>query len=91
MLEAAVPAGRLYGPADMVHDPHFAAREAVLEVEHPKWPGLKMQGFFPKLSETPGRLRRLAPQTVGQDNAEVLGALGLSGSELEGLHTRGVI
>jgi crotonobetainyl-CoA:carnitine CoA-transferase CaiB-like acyl-CoA transferase len=91
MLEAAVPAGRLYGPADMVHDPHFVAREAVLEVEHPKWPGLKMQGFFPKLSETPGRLRRLAPQTVGQDNAEVLGALGLSGSELEGLHTRGVI
>jgi formyl-CoA transferase len=91
MLEASVPGGRLYGAADMVADPHFAAREAVLEVDHPKWPGLKMQGFFPKFSETPGRLRRLAPQTVGQDNDAVLGGLGLSAADLDGLRSRGVI
>lgn len=91
MLEASVPGGRLFGPADMVADPHFAAREAVLDVDHPKWPGLKMQGFFPKFSETPGRLRRLAPQSVGQDNGDVLGDLGLSASELDALKGRGVI
>lgn len=91
MLEASVPGGRLFGPADMLADPHFAAREAVLDVDHPKWPGLKMQGFFPKFSETPGRLRRLAPQSVGQDNGDVLGDLGLSAAELDGLKGRGVI
>jgi len=91
MLEASVPGGRLFGPADMLADPHFAAREAVMDVDHPRWPGLKMQGFFPKFSETPGTLRRLAPQIVGQDNAEVLGALGLSATEMEGLASRGVL
>ncbi|HRE34465.1 MAG TPA: CoA transferase, partial [Sphingopyxis terrae] len=31
-----------------------------------------MQGVFPKLSDTPGSVRRPAPLTVGQDSADVL-------------------
>lgn len=92
MLEAGVPAGRIYRPPDMLADPHFAAREAIVEVDHPRWDGLKMQNVFPKLSATPGAVRRIAPQTVGQDNAQVLGdLLGLEAADLEGLAERGVI
>ncbi|HSZ50472.1 MAG TPA: CoA transferase [Caulobacteraceae bacterium] len=92
MLDASIPAGRLYAPADMLADPHFAAREAIVPVEHPRWPGLRMQGVFPKLSATPGAVRSIAPQSVGEHNRQVLGGLlGLANAELEALASRGVI
>jgi formyl-CoA transferase len=91
-LAASIPAGRLYAPADMVADPHFRAREAIVDIDHPKWPGLKMQGVFPKFSATPGAIRSLAPQTVGEHNAFILGErLGLSEADLTDLAGRGVI
>jgi formyl-CoA transferase len=92
MLDASIPAGRLYAPADMVADPHFRAREAIVDIDHPKWPGLKMQGVFPKFSATPGAIRSLAPQTVGEHNALILGErLGLSEADLTDLAAQGVI
>lgn len=97
-LEAAmqahgVPAGRIYRPADMLEDPHFAAREALVAFpDHPRFPGLVMQSAFPKFSATPSSVRTLAPQEVGQDNAEVFGqVLGLGGPELERLRADKVI
>ncbi len=92
MIEHGVPAGRLYRPQDMLDDPHFAAREAIIDVPHPRWGAVKMQNVFPKLSATPGSVRRAAPATVGQDNADVYGALlGLDSAALADLHARGVV
>ncbi len=92
MLAASIPAGRLYAPADMVEDAHFRAREAIVDIDHPKWPGLKMQGVFPKFSATPGAIRSIAPQSVGEHNSLILGKrLGLSEVELTDLAARGVI
>jgi formyl-CoA transferase len=51
-----------------------------------------MQNVFPRLSQTPGRVRRAASQTVGQDNAEVYGErLGLSAADLAALQAKGII
>ena len=93
MTEHGVPAGRIYKPADMLADPHFAARAAIVEMpDHPRWPGLKMQNVFPKLSRTPGAVRSPAPQVVGQHNDEVLGErLGLDKDALAKLRQDGVI
>ncbi|KPF64423.1 CoA-transferase [alpha proteobacterium AAP81b] len=92
MIEHGVPAGRLYRPQDMLDDPHFAAREAIVDVPHPRWGTVKMQNVFPKLSATPGSVRRPAPATVGQDNAAVYGAmLGLDAATLGELAARGII
>jgi crotonobetainyl-CoA:carnitine CoA-transferase CaiB-like acyl-CoA transferase len=92
MLEHSIPAGRIYRAPDMLADPHFEAREAIVEVPHPRWRGLKMQNVFPKLSATPGAIRSIAPQSVGQDNAAVLGGLlGLGEAELAALAKDGVI
>mgnify|MGYP001553650742 CR=1 FL=1 len=87
MTAHGVPAGRIYRPADMLDDPHFAARQALVSFpDHPRWPGLTMQNAFPRLSATPSSIRRIAPQTVGQDNAEVFGRyLGLGAAALEKL------
>jgi crotonobetainyl-CoA:carnitine CoA-transferase CaiB-like acyl-CoA transferase len=91
MIEHGVPAGRVYTPADMLADPHFAARGAITDVPHPKWENLKMQTVFPRLSKTPGSIRSIAPQTVGADNASVYHELGLGADELETMRTNAVI
>jgi formyl-CoA transferase len=76
----------------MFADPHFAAREAIVEVPHPEFGTVKMQNAFPKLSATPSGIRRPAPREVGQDNAEVYGReLGMGTAELEALRMAGVI
>ncbi len=72
MVAAAVPAGRIYDAEDMLADPHFAAREALVTVKDAELGEVTMQGVFPKLSATPGRVRRPAPLSVGQDGADVI-------------------
>jgi len=92
MIEHSVPAGRIYRAAEMIEDPHFAAREALVDVPHPRWGSVKMQNVFPKLSETPGGIRRHAPQTIGEHNGEIYRALlNLDDDQLADLAKRGVI
>ena len=92
MIAAGVPAGKLFRPQDMLDDPHFQAREAIIGVPHPRWGEVKMQNVFPKMSASPGSVRRRAPETIGQDNAEVYSEmLGLDAAALGDLKARGVI
>ena len=92
MIEHSIPAGRVYRAPDMLADPHFAAREAIIEVETERYGKLKMQNAFPKLSATPSGVRRAAPSQVGQHNGEIYGdLLGMSAAELDGLKAAGVI
>ncbi len=92
MTACSIPAGRVYRAPDMIDDPHFQAREAIVEVETERFGKLKMQGVFPKLSVTPSSVRSAAPSVVGQHNAEVYGELlGLDAAELDRLTASGVI
>ena len=92
MIEHGVPAGKVYGPQDMLDDPHFAARQAIVDMPHPRWGTVKMQNVFPKLSRTPGTVRTPAPATVGADNAAIYGdMLGLATDEIARLTRDGVI
>ncbi len=92
MIEHSIPAGRVYRAPDMLADPHFQAREAIIEVETERFGPLKMQSSFPKLSATPGSVRRPAPSKVGQHNAEIYGELlGLSDTDLARMAEQGVI
>ena len=72
MIEHGVPAGRVFDAEDMLADPHFAAREAIVTIDDPELGPTKMQAPFPKLSATPSTVRRPAPRTVGQDTEDVL-------------------
>ncbi len=92
MAKAGVPAGPIYRPNRMLGDPHFVARNAVHWEEHPSLGRIPMPNVFPKLSETPGAVRRAAPDTVGQHTDEVLGdVLGLDVAELQDLRHARVI
>lgn len=92
MIEHGVPAGAIYRAPEMLADPHFAARQAIIAVDTEKWGEVRMQAPFPKLSETPSSVRSPAPQMVGQDNDEVYGSiLGYSKQQLAALRAAKVI
>lgn len=91
-LQAAdVPMSASYNIADLFADPHVTARDDFVQVEDPALGRITMQGIVPKLSATPGRIRRAAPQ-LGQDNAEVYhDLLGCSSAEIDRLRDDGTI
>ena len=91
MIQYSVPSGTIYRAPEMLADPHFAARDAIVTVQHPRWGELKMQNSFPKLSETPGSIRSIAPQSVGEHNEQVYTELGISAAELAELSAEGAI
>jgi formyl-CoA transferase len=89
--ETAVPSGLIYRAPDMLADPHFKAREAIVTTQHPRFGELRMQNVAPKLSATPGVIRTPAPG-LGQHNDEVYrDLLGMSPERYAQLKSQKVI
>ena len=89
--ETAVPSGLIYRAPDMIEDPQFKAREAIITTQHPRFGALRMQNVAPKLSATPGAVHSPAPD-LGQHNDEVfLQLLGISSERYAQLRARSVI
>ncbi len=94
-LGQLIPAGGVVGPvynaAQIVEDPHYQAREDIIEIDDPELGHTRMLGIVPKFSETPGAVEHAGP-TVGQHNAAIYGSwLGLGETELARLAERGTI
>lgn len=89
--ENAVPAGQIYTAREMLADPHFAARDAIVVVDHPALGPLPMCGVVPRLSATPGAVRHLGP-ALGEHNHDVYtGLAGLSPADLDQLRQESII
>lgn len=74
--QANVPSGRSYDAADIAHDPHYRAREMILQTQLPDGSPIDVPGVVPKLSKTPGQIDRLAPK-LGEHTEEILNELGV--------------
>jgi formyl-CoA transferase len=86
-----VPAGRIYRAADMLDDPHFAAREAIVPVASRQFENLRMQNVAPRLSDTPGAVRWAGPE-LGAHNTEIYAdLLGLDEAEIDQLRRDEII
>ena len=91
MESSGVPAGLIYRAPEMLDDPHFAAREAIVRVAHPEFGDLAMQNVVPKLMSTPGSVRWAGP-ALGEHNDEIFGnLLGMSEERIRTLKQEGVI
>jgi crotonobetainyl-CoA:carnitine CoA-transferase CaiB-like acyl-CoA transferase len=76
---------------DLPDDPQIVANELVIDVEHPAHGTMQAIGMPFRLSETPGTVRRVAPE-FGQHTEEVLlEDLGYGWDEIERLGAKGVI
>jgi crotonobetainyl-CoA:carnitine CoA-transferase CaiB-like acyl-CoA transferase len=80
--EAGVVCAPVYSVADIYDDPYFRERELLVEIDDDVHGPMSVPGVVPKLTDTPGRIRRPARWEVGADTADVLGDLE---EEVEGL------
>ncbi len=91
LTEHGVPCGLIYTAPDMLVDPHFIARQAIVDVPHPDFGMLKMQNVAPRLSDTPGMVRHVGPE-LGEHTDEVLSAiLHIDPATLDDWRGRGII
>jgi crotonobetainyl-CoA:carnitine CoA-transferase CaiB-like acyl-CoA transferase len=87
---AEVTAAPVYDIDQFMADPHVTAREILVDLPDAEMGRLPMHNVIPRLSQTPGRLRRPAP-ALGEHTAEILGSLGRDRAEIEGLAREGII
>ena len=88
-LEAeGVPCGPINSIAEMAADAQTAAREMVVQLEHPRAGRTRALGLPIKLSATPGKVSRPAP-LLGEHTREVLAEFGFSPAEVEALIAEG--
>jgi crotonobetainyl-CoA:carnitine CoA-transferase CaiB-like acyl-CoA transferase len=87
---AGVPVGPVNKIGDMLADPQVAAREMVVEVDHPRAGRVKALGMPIKFSDTPGTIERPAP-LLGEHSREILAQLGYSDTDIERLQAEGAI
>ena len=86
-----VPICPVSTPADVAVNKQLQYREFFAQVRHPaSGRDITMPGAPFRLSEAPWRVHRPAPQ-LGEHNAEVYGALGISDAELNQLRAAGVL
>jgi formyl-CoA transferase len=90
LAAAKVPAGRVYTARDIVEDPHFQAREMILQQTTRDGHEMAVPGIVPKLMGTPGRVRSAAPR-LGDDTEAVLAELGFTAAQIEALKQQKVV
>jgi len=94
-MDQLIPAGGVVGPvydaAQIMNDPHYQAREDIIDIDDPELGPIKMLGIVPKFSETPGAVEHAGP-TIGEHNQKIYGEwLGIGEDELAELAEQGTI
>ncbi|MGH6989616.1 MAG: CaiB/BaiF CoA transferase family protein [Stellaceae bacterium] len=91
LSEAGASVAPIYSISDVFKDPHMQARNLIVDAPSTDIGPLKMQNVFPRLSRTPGRVR-WSGRPLGADNeAWLLGRLGLTRRDLGRLREEGAI
>ncbi len=89
--KAGAPVSLVYSMEDIFEDPHYQARENLIEVNHPVFGTMKIPGITPKLSSTPGEIKWIGPE-LGTHNQDVYqNLLGLSAEDLSALKEKSII
>lgn len=90
-LAGKVPMGPVNTAADLAADPHVAARDMLIEVEHPgAGRTVQLAGSAIKMTGPAGPEHRRAP-LLSEHTDDVLGEVGLSGDEIARLRAAGVV
>ena len=88
--ELGLPAIRVNTYAEVIQDEHLSSRDMMLPTELSNGETVPIVGPAAKFSRTPTTIRKPA-SALGENNAEVLGALGVDQAELTRLKAEGVV
>ena len=87
---AEVTAAPVYDIDQFVADRHVAERHILVEVPDEELGTLTMHNVVPRLSATPGALRRPAPK-LGEHTSEILARIGIAAADLAQLRSEGIV
>jgi len=91
LRNADVPMGPVYNIADIAENAHAQIRQMIVDAPDGDGVALPMEGVFPRMVDTPGRVRH-AGKSMGADNDEIyLKRLGLSEKQIEELAKDGIV
>lgn len=79
-----VPVAKVYDLEEVARDPQILHRQMIVEIEHPSLGKIRQPGIAIKLSETPGRIRSLAP-LPGEHTDEILKEVGYTDRQIKQL------
>ncbi|GJG98326.1 CaiB/BaiF CoA-transferase family protein [Cupriavidus pauculus] len=85
-----IPFSKIFSIADIVDDPHFQARQAIVRLPDPDLGSIPAPCVVPRFSGHAPAPARSGPD-VGEHNEEVYGALGLTADDIAGLRRDGVV
>jgi len=86
---AEVTVGPIYDIAQIMEDPHVAARALVADYPDPDMGDYPMYHVVPRLGDTPGSIRTTAPR-LGEHNRELLREIGVDGARYDALLAAGI-
>jgi succinyl-CoA--D-citramalate CoA-transferase len=90
-VENNVPFGGIYTARDIVDDPHYEARDNLVNIADEELGEVVMPGIVPRLENTPGKVRFAGP-ALGAHTEEVYrDLLGKTEAELTELRSKGII
>ncbi len=87
---ADVPVGKINSVSEALADPQLAARDFVVQLQHPSLGMLRSLATPVKMSETPLRYEQ-HPPLLGEHTREILTELGYSDGEIEAFKQSGVV
>jgi crotonobetainyl-CoA:carnitine CoA-transferase CaiB-like acyl-CoA transferase len=87
---ADLTAGPVYNSGELIDDIHAKTRQVFVEVPDREAGQILMHDVIPRLSETPGCIRRPAPQ-LGEDSEVVLNEIGYDFAAIARLARDGVV
>lgn len=90
-LNGHVPCAPIYSIEDIFKDPHYKARNAIVDIVDKKFGPISMQGVFPKLSATPGEVKWSGPPLGDHNNEVYKELLGYDDETLKKLKEEGII
>ncbi|HEX7785693.1 MAG TPA: CoA transferase [Methylomirabilota bacterium] len=91
LLAQGIPTGAINTIAQVVEHPQVLARQALVEMAHPRAGKVRMVGAPVRLSETPGAVRTPAPMLGEHTDAVLRDLLGLDDAAIAALRAAGAI
>ncbi|WP_239025098.1 CoA transferase [Rhodoligotrophos defluvii] len=92
MIEASIPASKIFSIKDCVDDPHYRMRGSIIEVSSRNGTAVKQPNIFPFFSGEDAPAVRWPGPALGEHNGEIFqGLLGLGEDDLRRLRAEAAI